>query len=67
MKTRVKTNSCELVKAILDRNLSAKAAAQSVGIGVAHFSQLLQRDRFVGYKLAAKLKAEFGDRAITIN
>lgn len=66
MKTRVKINSGELVKAILDRQLSSREAAKLIGVGVAHFSQLLQGDRHVSYKLAAKLKAEFGSRAIII-
>lgn len=67
MKTRVKINSAELVKSLLDRQLSAKEAERIVGVTPAYLSQLLQCDRHVGYKLASKFRSEFGDRAITIN
>lgn len=66
MKTRCQTNSAELVRKMIEQNLSSKEAAQIVGLPPAHFSQLIQRDRPINYKTAAALKKAFGTCAVVI-
>lgn len=66
MRTRLQSNSAAIWAAMLERGYDVQRAAEVCNINNKHFSLILQADKNIYCKTAAKLKKAFGDDVVTI-
>ena len=63
----LKTNSAVILKEIMRRKITLVQAAREVGISSSTFTFLMRADRKVRVDTAGKLRAVFGDDAVTLS
>ena len=68
MKQAILTSNAQaLTTTLIERGMTAKAAATAARINANTFGKLIRRDEKISLKTASKLKATFGDAAIKFN
>ena len=63
----LKTNSAVILKELMRRKITLAQAARLTGISQATFTFLIRADRKVRVDTAGKLRAVFGDDAVTLS